>query len=201
MPREWSVYNFYLGSIELFDETTEHLSSYSKGLIESGEMDGFYYNRYNFPPTPPYLRFGCHNLKEEEKLMKKVDRLINKGRITRREITEPDLTDVDGIVMDYIKLTARKITETIKADLGKNLTIAQAAYLIHLTMNNFFWYQQEREIYSGLAESMKNSLKTAESRLKKISTGASPNLDHKILRSHKAKTAKSKKLLPKSIKR
>jgi hypothetical protein len=157
MPQEWNVYNFYLSSTELFDEIVEDLSSYSKDLIASGEMDGFYYNRYNFPPTPPYLRFGCHNLKEEEKLMKKVDRLIDKGRITRREIYKPDLTDVDGVIMDYIKLTARKITETIKADLGKNLTIAQAAYLIHLTMNNFLWYQQEREIYSGLVKSMKNS--------------------------------------------
>ena len=166
MPLEWNVYNFYLSSIELFDEITESLSSYAKGLIQSDEMDDFYYNRYNFPPTPPYLRFGCHNLKEEEKLMKEVDRLTDEGKITRKEIAKPDLTDVDGLVMDCIKLTARKITETIKAYLGKTLTSAQAAYLIHLTMNNFFGYQQEREIYSGLTESMKNSLEAAKSRLK-----------------------------------
>jgi hypothetical protein len=166
MPQEWKVYNFYLSSTELFDEIIEKLSSHAKGLIQSDEMDDFYYNRYNFPPTPPYLRFGCYNLEEDEKLMKEVDRLIDEGKITRREIAKPDLTDVDGLVMDYIKLTARKITETIRAHLGKTLTEAQAAYLIHLTMNSFFGYQQERDIYSGLTKSMKNSLEAARSRLK-----------------------------------
>jgi hypothetical protein len=163
MPQEWNVYNFYLNSTELFDEIIEDLSSYSKILIESGEMDGFYYNRYNFPPTAPYLKFGCHNLKKEERLMKRVDRLIDESKITRREIAKPDLTDVDGVAMDYIKLTARKITETISTDFKKPPTTKQAAYLIHLFMNNFFGYVKEEEIYSGLAQSMKDAIDKAKS--------------------------------------
>jgi len=167
MPQEWNVYNFYLSSTELFDEIVEDLSSCSRDLIASGEMDGFSYNRYNFPPTPPYLRFICYNLKEEKKLMKRVDRLIEEGKITKREIAKPDLTDVDGVVMEYIKLTARKITETIKVDLKKPLTTKQAAYLIHLFMNNFFGYVEEEGIYLGLAQSMRNAIDKAQSAISK----------------------------------
>ncbi len=167
MPREWNVYNFYVNSTELFDGLIEELASYSKGLMESGEMEDFYYNRYNFPPAPPYLRFGCHNLKEEEKMIKKADRLLAERKITRRENVKPDLTDVDGVVMDYVRLTARKITETIRADFKKTPTNKQAAYLIHLFMNNFFGYVNEKEIYSGLAASMKTAIDEARSMSKK----------------------------------
>jgi len=166
MTEEWSVYNLYLNSVELFDEVISSLSSFANGLIRDGEVIGFYYNRYNFPKTPPYLRFGCHKIKTEARMMKRIDELIIEGKITRKEPTKPDLTDVDGVVMDKIKLTARKLTETIKNDFEQPLTIKQAVYLVHLSLNNFFGYLQEKEVYSGLVQSMEDAIEKAKSKLK-----------------------------------
>jgi hypothetical protein len=157
ITQEWDVYNLYLSSAEQFDEVIESLCSYAKSLIEKGDLAGFYYNKYNVPPNPPYLRFGCYRIKAE--VVAKIDDLIKQGKITSKESTSPDLTDVDGVVMDRIKLTARKITEVIKDDFKQALTVKQTFYLIHLSMNHFFGYMKEREIYSALTKSMEEALK------------------------------------------
>jgi hypothetical protein len=159
MTQEWNVYNLYLSSAEHFDEVLESLCSFAKNLIEKGDLVDFYYNKYNVPPTPPYLRFGFYKIKAEMKLMEKIDELISKGKITSKESPNPDLTDVDGVAMDRIKLTARKITEVIKTDLRQPLTVKQTFYLIHLFMNHFFSYVKEGEIYSALTESMEEAIK------------------------------------------
>ena len=166
MTQEWSVYNLYLSSSEHFDEVIESLSSFAKSLMKKGDMADFYYNRYNVPPTSSYLRFGCHKIKTEKKMMKRIDELISQGKITRKESTNPDLTDGDGVVMDKIKLIARKITETINVEFKQPLTTTQAAYLIHLSMNHFFGYVQEKEIYSGLTESIKTAIRKTTSHVK-----------------------------------
>jgi len=71
--------------------------------------------------------------------------MIKEDQIIKAETVEPDLGNVDGIEMDKIKLTARKITEIVKKDLGKGITTSQAANLIHLSMNHFFGYINERK--------------------------------------------------------
>lgn len=147
MCEEWVVYNLFLSSPEIRLEITEDMKSFSKELVSRGKLSGFYYNFYNIPPKiPAHIRFGYYKLEDAKSLEKKLIEFIEQGKLSYIEHVQPDLTDVGGVIMDKIKLTARKITELAQDELG-NLTDHQASYLIHLSMNPIFGYVNEREIY------------------------------------------------------
>lgn len=147
MNEEWAIYNLFTSSPETNREIANEMKSFAKMLIAEGLVQDFYYNLYNIPPkVPPHVRFGFYKLKDTTMLEKKFNELKEKGKITKIEIDEPDSTDVEGVAMDKIKLTARKITDIIQKDF-EGLTPHQASYLIHLSMNPLFGYVNEREAY------------------------------------------------------
>ena len=103
--------------------------------------------------------FGFYKLRDEKVIKEKIGELKKQSKITRVEPTQPDLNEADGVAIDKIKLTARKITELVKADFKEPLTTQQAFYLIHLSMNPLFGYAAEREIYLSLAKSMEKAIR------------------------------------------
>lgn len=116
-------------------------------------------NLYNIPAkVPPHIRFGFYKLRDETAINEKIEEFRRQGKITRVKTTQPDLTDVDGVVMDKIKLTARKITQLITEDFER-ITKKQAGYLIHLSMNPLFGYVDEREIYLNCVASVEKAIR------------------------------------------
>lgn len=159
MNEEWAIYNLFASSPEAIREVTNEIKSLAKMLVAEAIVQDFYYNLYydfqNIPPKiPAHVRFGFYKLKDATMLEKKFNELKQKDKITKIESIQPDLANVDGVVMDKIKLTARKITDIIQEDFGTP-TKHQTSYLIHLSMNPIFGYDNEREIYlfsTALAE-------------------------------------------------
>ena len=147
---EWAVYNLFPSSPETSVEITENIKSFAKELVSNGKLSGFYYNFYNIPPkVPAHIRFGFYRLEDVKSWEKKLNEFKEQGKISKIEHVQPDLTDVGGVAMDKIKLTARKITELIQEDLGV-ITDHQASYLIHLSMNPIFGYvMNEKSICSA----------------------------------------------------
>jgi hypothetical protein len=133
MSEEWKVYNLFVRSPDINQEVTENIKSFAKTLVTNGDLNSFYYNLYNVPPkVPAHIRFGFYKLEDAKILEKKFDELKEQGKIAKAERVQPDLTDVNGVAMDKIKLTARKITDIIQEDFG-GITEHQASYLIHYT--------------------------------------------------------------------
>jgi len=160
MSHEWKVYNLFVSSTDVFQEIIDIIGSYAETLVRNGDLSGFYYNCYNIPPkVPAHVRFGFYKLRDEKAMKDKIGEFQNKGKITKVEPTQPDLNEVDGVVIDKIKLTARKIAELVKADFEKPITIQQASYLIHLSMNPLFGYVAEREIYLNLTRSIEKAIR------------------------------------------
>ena len=160
MNQEWKVYNLFVSSPDIFQEIIDTISSFAETLIKNGDLVGFYYNCYNIPPSvPAHVRFGFYKLRDEKVIKEKIGELKKQSKITRVEPTQPDLNEADGVAIDKIKLTARKITELVKADFKEPLTTQQAFYLIHLSMNPLFGYAAEREIYLSLARSMEKAIR------------------------------------------
>jgi hypothetical protein len=160
MSDEWKVYNLYVSSPDKRQEIVRKIGSFAEKLVEDGNLAGFYYNLYYIPKkVPAHVRFGFYRLGDERELREKFEKLKKQGRITKVELAKPDLSDADGVTVDEIKLTARKVTELLKADFGKAINKKQAYYLIHLAMNPFFGYVDEREIYLSLAMAMEKAIR------------------------------------------
>jgi len=160
MSEEWKVYNLFVSSPEVSQEVIDNISSFGETLKRSGDLDDFYYNCYYIPPkVPAHVRFGFYKLRDETTMEKKFKELEKQGKIIKVELIEPDLSDVDGVAMDKIKLTCRKITELIEAEFKEPISKKQASYLIHLSMNPLFGYIDEREIYLGLTASMEKIIR------------------------------------------
>lgn len=159
MNQEWIVYNLFISSPTFFQEIVNSLKLFAEKLIESGDLADFYYNRYYIPPkVPAHIRFGFYKLRDEKLMKEKIEELKRQGKIIKVEPTKPDLMDVDGVIMDKIKLTASKITQLITKDF-EHITKQQAAYLIHLAMNPLFGYVDEREIYLHCLTSVEKAIR------------------------------------------
>lgn len=144
----------------MFQELIDAISSFAETLIKKGDLVGFYYNCYHIPlKMPAHVRFGFYKLRDEQKMREKIAELERQRKITKVELTEPDLSKADEVAIDKIKLTARKITALVKADFKKPITIQQAYYLIHLSMNPLFGYIAEREIYLSLTQAMEKAIR------------------------------------------
>lgn len=160
MSQEWKVYNLFVSSPNIFQEIIDAISSFAETLIKKGDLVGFYYNCYNIPPkVQAHVRFGFYKLRDEPTMREKIAELEKQRKITKVELAQPDLRKADEVAIDKIKLTARKITEIVKADFKKPITIQQAYYLIHLSMNPLFGYIAEREIYLSLTQAMEKAIR------------------------------------------
>ncbi len=159
IKEDWVVLNIYLNSPTLFDEIIIIVNELSDKLIEESNLVGYYYNRYYYPSkTDTHLRYGFHKLHNKDDVIIRLKKLEKENRIKNFKQVEPDLKIVDGMVMDELKLTARKLTKIIKTDFNNKISVKQAVYLIHLSMNPFFSYKDELELYSSLLNSTKLAL-------------------------------------------
>lgn len=165
MAEDWKVYNIFASTPNARESIVEAIRSISETLTKNGDLEGFYYNLYfitdekGHVKVPPHVRFGFYKLKDETMIRDKLGELEKNRIVVRVEPTTPDLSDADGIPIDRIKLTARKITELLKADFGQPLTEAQAYYLIHLSMNPLFGYVSERNVYLTLTAAMEKAIR------------------------------------------
>ena len=150
----------FVSSPDIREEILDTIRSLAISLMKNGDLIDFYYNLYNIPPrVPTQVRFGFYRLRDKTMIRKKFDELKNQGMITKVETLEPDLGDADGVAIDKIKLTARKITELIKKDFQGSISVKQAHYLIHLSMNPLFGYVDERKIYLGLTKAIEKAIR------------------------------------------
>lgn len=157
MSEKWNVYHLFVSSPDIRQEIIDAINSFSKTLIKNGDLVDFYYNRYYDPQkVPPLVTFGFYKLRDEKTMEKKFRELKKQGKITKVEPTNPDLRDADGIAIDKIKLTARKITELLKTNLREPITIKQAFYIVHFSMNPLFSYEEEKKLYLKLFKAMPN---------------------------------------------
>lgn len=165
MSEDWKVYSIFASTANARESIVEAIRSISETLTKKGDLGGFYYNLYfitdekGHVKVPPHVRFGFYKLKDETMIRDKLEELEKNRIVLRVEPTTPDLSDADGVPIDRIKLTARKITELLKADFEQPLTEAQAYYLIHLSMNPLFGYISERNVYLTLTAAMEKAIR------------------------------------------
>lgn len=160
MSEEWKVYNLFVSSSDIFQEIIDIIGSFAEALIKNRDLVDFYYNCYNIPPkVSAHVRFGFYKLRDEIAIKEKIEECEKQGKITKVGPTQPDLIEADGVPIDIIKLTSRKITELIKANLKEPITVQQAYYLIHLSMNPLFGYVAERKLYLGLTKAIEKAIR------------------------------------------
>jgi hypothetical protein len=164
---QFKVFNLYTACPDDRQEIVKIMNSFAKQLMNEGKLVDFYNTVYFFPPEKPYVRFGFLNLRDENMVNDKFTELQDKGKITNWVKTKSDREKVDGVVMDRVKIVSRRISELIQTEFKNPLTVKQANYLIHLAMNNFFGYIDERELYLSLTISMEKALRANQSIPKK----------------------------------
>lgn len=165
MVDEWNVLKIFATDFRLLEKIDEAVQRVADLLMKKGDLKDFSYNIYFIADTqgvvkiPPHMRYSFYNLKDEKMILDKVEELKKEGLVSKVEKSTPDLRDADGIPIERIKLTSRKIAELVKTDLGKGLTPTQAYYLIHLAMNALLGYVNERETYLLLTASMEDAIR------------------------------------------
>ena len=159
---DWFVVQLYISSPNEMNEVLEVLDERGKKLMAEGFLADFYYNMYD-----RRVKFGFYKASEQTQgsINKTIDALRQAGKVQKAELTDPDLNDLDGLPMDIIKCTSRRVSQLIKKDFKRVPTFRQAVYLVHFAMNQFcFSYDEESKIYQEL-------LLMAKRQLRKIAFG------------------------------
>jgi hypothetical protein len=127
----------------------------------------FYYNRYSSGPNtsgPHFMRFGV--LSEEEspdaprlkELFEKLKTVLDRAEKefgAEVKLSEPDFRNIDGALVDQIKMESTKVALGFK---GKP-TIPQIYLFIHFLMNQLgYQYKEELQVYSKLVENIAKNM-------------------------------------------
>jgi hypothetical protein len=159
MASEWKVFNiFFKDQLTLND--ARKFSEVCEKLKREGSLGDYYYNMYSVEKV--HLRLGLKKATQqaENDLRVTINELQKAGRVIGVEPAAPDLTDVDGVVMDDIKCFSRELSDIVVKRFGKTPTVNQAAYMIHFMMNQLSYpYQSELELYSTLDYSIRIALR------------------------------------------
>jgi hypothetical protein len=131
MADDWSVFSIYYGEGFSLDDI-QRLVDLCKSLNERDLLDDFFFNKYG-----DHVRFGFKNSTEKSRLEfgAFLKELQESMRVSKTEETKPDLSNVDGIIMDDIKCVSRELRDTVTIRFGKTPTTQQESYLIHFMMN------------------------------------------------------------------
>jgi len=156
------VYDFYVDSYEKLEKMCKEIPPFVKSLGLP-----FYYNRYSSGPNtsgPHFMRFGV--LSEEEspdaprlkELFEKLKTVLDRAEKefgAEVKLSEPDFRNIDGALVDQIKMESTKVALGFK---GKP-TIPQIYLFIHFLMNQLgYQYKEELQVYSKLVENIAKNM-------------------------------------------
>ncbi len=168
------VYDLYVSSYKKLDEICKEIPEFAKSLNLP-----FYFNRYSSGPNTSGLHFMRLGVLSEEdsldatylkKLFEKTKTVLDKAeKEFGAEVKEasPDFRNIDGILVDQIKMKSTRMALTFQ---GVKPTIPQIYLFIHFLMNQLgYSYEEEIKVYSRLIENIaKNMGLKAMIKFKKI---------------------------------
>jgi hypothetical protein len=157
------VCNLYVDNYEKLEKMCKEIPPFVKSLDLP-----FYYNRYSSGPNtsgPHFMRLGVLSDEEEspdsprsKELFEKVKTVLNKAEKefgAEVKIGEPDFRNIDGMLVDQIKMESTKMALGFK---GKP-TIPQIYLFIHFLMNQLgYHYEEELQVYSRLVENIAKNM-------------------------------------------
>lgn len=151
---QWKVTNVFLPSESSGRKAVKSVSRSARGLVKRKLLKDLYFNKYTLKDSD-YVRFGFYQLKLDAEA-KLSGEMAKKGRVSPGS---PDLKDVDGVVLDRIKCSARKVSELVSKEFNGAPTILQSAYLIHFFLNQlFFSSEDELKLYKIATDGIKRTL-------------------------------------------
>jgi hypothetical protein len=154
------VYDLYVDNYEKLEKMCKEIPPFAESLALP-----FYYNRYSSGPNtsgPHFMRFGVLSQEENPapqfKLFKKTKTVLDKAEKefgAEVKISEPDFRNIDGMLVDQIKMESTKIALGFK---GKP-TIPQIYLFIHFLMNQLgYHYHEELKVHSRLVENIAKNM-------------------------------------------
>jgi hypothetical protein len=159
------VYDLYVDNYEKLEKMCREIPLFAESLGLT-----FYFNRYSSGPNtsgPHFMRLGVLSeeiltdspdslrLKDLFERMKNVLDRAEKKFGAEVKIGEPDFRNIDGMLVDQIKMESTKTALGFK---GK-LTIPQIYLFIHFLMNQLgYQYKEELQVYSRLVENIAKNM-------------------------------------------
>ncbi len=151
---QWKVVNVFLSSRSSGRRVAKSVSRSARGLARRKLLEDFYFNKYTLKDSN-YVRFGFYQLQPEGEA-KLREKMAKRGKVSPGS---PDLKEVDGVALDAIKCSARKVSELVSKEFKGSPTVLQSAYLIHFFLNQlFFSYEDELKLYKIATDGIKRTL-------------------------------------------
>jgi hypothetical protein len=173
------VHNLYVDNYEKLEKMCNEIPLFVKSLDLP-----FYYNRYSSGPNTPgphFMRFGVLSQEESpdaprlKELFEKMKTVLNKAEKefgAEVKNSEPDFRNIDGMLVDQIKMESTKMALGFQ---GVKPTIPQIYLFIHFLMNQLgYHYEEELQVYSRLVENIaKNMGRKAKIEFEEMKEGES----------------------------
>jgi len=151
---EWKVVNVFLPSRSSGRKVVKSTSRSARGLVKKKALKDFYFNKYKSKDSN-YVKFGFYQMQHDAEA-KLSEEMAKKGKVSPGS---PDLKQVDGVVLDQIKCSARKVSELVSKEFNGSPTVLQSVYLIHFLLNQlFFSYEDELKLYKIATDGIKKRL-------------------------------------------